>query len=98
MAKIALMVMGPAGSGKTTFCSTIVSHCRAIKRNIHLVNLDPAAEEFETQPAIDIKDLVSLDEVMKELDFGPNGGLIYTLEYLIENIDWLEGQLQVSKT
>jgi GTPase SAR1 family protein len=55
--------------------------------------LDPAAEEFENQPSIDIKDLISLDEVMEELEFGPNGGLIYSLEYLIENIDWLEEQL-----
>jgi GTPase SAR1 family protein len=39
-------------------------------------------------------DLISLEEVMEELEFGPNGGLIYCLEYLVENLDWLETHLE----
>lgn len=38
---------------------------------------------------IDIRDLITLDDVMEELCLGPNGGLVYCMEYLIENIDWL---------
>ena len=26
----------------------------------------------------------------KELDYGPNGGLVYAMEYLSENMSWLE--------
>ena len=44
------------------------------------VNLDPAAEPFEYEPSIDIRDLISLDDVMTELGYGPNGGLIYCFE------------------
>jgi hypothetical protein len=29
---------------------------------------------------IDIRDLITLEDVMEELDYGPNGGLIYCLE------------------
>lgn len=29
----------------------------------------------------------------KELRFGPNGGLVYCMEYLAENLDWLEENL-----
>lgn len=29
---------------------------------------------------VDIRDLIGLDEVMEDLDFGPNGGLIYCFE------------------
>jgi GTPase SAR1 family protein len=94
MGKTAILVMGPAGSGKSTFCKTIQQHCQSIKRSIHLVNLDPAAEEFEFKPSIDIRDFVLLSQVMEELEFGPNGGLMYCLESLIENIDWLESQLE----
>jgi len=36
----------------------------------------------------DIRDLISVDEVMDELSYGPNGGLVYAMEYLIENISW----------
>jgi GTPase SAR1 family protein len=87
--------MGPAGSGKSTFCSTLLTHFTNIKRSlVHLVNLDPAAESFDYEPTIDIRTLISVQDVMEELDFGPNGGLIYCLEYLIQNIDWLEDELQ----
>jgi hypothetical protein len=35
-----------------------------------------------------------LDDVQEELKYGPNGGLVYCMEYLIENIDWLMDELQ----
>ena len=39
--------------------------------------------------AIDVRDLVSLENVMEEYTLGPNGGLIFCMEYLKEHIDWL---------
>ena len=42
---------------------------------------------------LDIRDLISLDDVQEELKFGPNGGLVYCMEYLIENIEWLLDEL-----
>ena len=47
---------------------------------MHLFNLDPAAESFEVTPSIDIRDLISLEEVMEDLEYGPNGGLMYCFE------------------
>ncbi|KAI8143969.1 GPN-loop GTPase [Fennellomyces sp. T-0311] len=87
------LVMGPAGSGKSTFCATMMTHCQATGRRAHLVNLDPAAEHFEYEPTIDIRELITLEDVMEELDYGPNGGLIYCLEFLLNNIDWLEEEI-----
>jgi GTPase SAR1 family protein len=94
MGKYAQLVMGPAGSGKSTYCSLIQQHCDAIKRPAHVVNLDPAAEVFDYPCAIDIRELISLDDVMEELGYGPNGGLVYCMEYLVENMDWLEDKIQ----
>lgn len=31
--------------------------------------------------AADIRELISLDDVMEELGLGPNGGLMYCMEY-----------------
>jgi GTPase SAR1 family protein len=58
------------------------------------VNLDPAAESFEHQPDLDIKDLISLEDVMEEMGLGPNGGLIYCFEFLLENLDFLTEALE----
>ncbi|EFC46522.1 ATP binding domain family protein [Naegleria gruberi] len=94
MGKHAQLVIGPAGSGKSTYCQTIQEHGNNTKRVIHVVNLDPAAEEFKYQCAFDIRDLVTLEDVMEEFQLGPNGGLVYCMEYLMQNLeDWFSEEL-----
>jgi GTPase SAR1 family protein len=63
-------------------------------RNVAIVNLDPANEMLPYKPAVDIGELIRLEEVMEKLDLGPNGGLLYCLEYLEQNVDWLEKKLK----
>ena len=36
---------------------------------------------------------MSLEDVLEETDYGPNGGLVYAFEYLNENLEWLHEQL-----
>jgi hypothetical protein len=31
---------------------------------------------------------------MEEFGYGPNGGLVYCMEYLFQNIDWLRDELE----
>ncbi|KAK3365297.1 GPN-loop GTPase [Lasiosphaeria ovina] len=89
MSKYGVMVMGPAGAGKSTFCASLITHLQLNRRSAFYVNLDPAAETFEHTPDLDIKDLISLEDVMEEMRLGPNGGLIYCFEFLMENLDFL---------
>lgn len=95
MPRYAQLVVGPAGSGKSTFISAMLQHGEASKRQMFAVNLDPAAEVFNYQPAVDIRELIHVDDIMedKELKFGPNGALVYAMEYLMENLDWLTERL-----
>ncbi|KAI0510406.1 hypothetical protein KFK09_011007 [Dendrobium nobile] len=91
----AQLVIGPAGSGKSTYCSSLYQHCEALRRTIHIVNLDPAAEHFDYPVSTDIRELISLDDVMEELGLGPNGGLLYCMEHLEDNLDdWLAEELE----
>lgn len=93
--RYAVLVTGPAGAGKSTFCASLMTQLHTSKRTGHLVNLDPAAapDSFEYAPSIDIKDLISVEDVMGELGYGPNGGLVYCFEYLLQNMDWLEEEV-----
>jgi GTPase SAR1 family protein len=59
-----------------------------------VANLDPAADTFLYDLTFDVRDLISLEEVMEELGLGPNGGLVYCMEYLLENLDWLHDHLE----
>ena len=87
------IVIGPAGSGKSTYWHIIQQHATMMNKTIKVWNLDPAAENFKYVWDIDVRDLISLEDVMEELDYGPNGGLIYWMEYLLENLDWLHSEL-----
>ncbi|KAL5352438.1 hypothetical protein V496_07706 [Pseudogymnoascus sp. VKM F-4515 (FW-2607)] len=89
MSKFGVLVMGPAGAGKTTFCSSLITHLHHNRRSSFYINLDPAAETFDHEPDLDIKDLISLSDVMEEMGLGPNGGLIYCFEFLLENLDFI---------
>jgi len=91
------LVMGPAGSGKSTYCHAIQEHCSLLGkkrgRTVHVANLDPAAEYFQYDVAFDIQELISVADVMEELGLGPNGALVYCVEYLLDNLDWLKDHL-----
>lgn len=43
----------------------------------------------------DIRELIQVDDVMEDdtLRFGPNGGLVFCMEYFANNFDWLEENL-----
>lgn len=57
-------------------------HAASEKKVIEIVNLDPAAEYFDYEPLVDIRELIQLDDAMEdvELQFGPNGGLVFCME------------------
>jgi len=65
----------------------------ALGRRVCVVNLDPANETLPYTCNINISELISLHDVAETTDLGPNGGLIYCMEYLEKNLDWLEEQL-----
>ena len=94
MSKFGVLVMGPAGAGKTTFCNALIQHLQTVRRSCFYVNLDPAAEEFTYEPDLDIRELITLEDVMEELELGPNGGLIYCFEFLMQNLDFLTKALE----
>lgn len=62
----------------------------AIGRKCSVVNLDPANDHTSYPCALDVRDLVTLDEIMREEELGPNGGTLYAIEELENNIEWLE--------
>ncbi|KAI1284955.1 GPN-loop GTPase 2 [Halotydeus destructor] len=91
------IVTGPPGSGKTTYCKNIAEVLTSLGRDVRIVNMDPANDiSLPYKPSIDISSLIRVEEVMERLGLGPNGGLIYAVEYLDENIDWLFEQIKKS--
>ncbi|TGZ57802.1 hypothetical protein CRM22_009857 [Opisthorchis felineus] len=91
------LVIGPPGSGKTTYCAAMADFLTNLERKVHVVNLDPANDTLPYCCSVDLSDLIRLEEVMDYLSLGPNGGLIYCMEYLYTNRDWLADRLSKLK-
>ncbi|NXM78263.1 GPN2 GTPase, partial [Serilophus lunatus] len=88
------VVIGPPGSGKTTYCQAMREFLGRIGRRVAVVNLDPANEALPCPCAVDMAELITLPDVMGSLGLGPNGGLLYCMEYLEANVDWLREKLE----
>lgn len=91
------LVIGPPGSGKTTYCAGMVQFLQGFGRKVAVINLDPANDILPYKPDIDISDLITISDVMDNLKLGPNGGLIYCMEFLEKNIQWLKTELEKVK-
>jgi len=91
------VVIGPPGSGKTTYCNGMQQFLTAMGRKCCVVNLDPANDDLAYDCGIDINDLISVDDVVKNKGLGPNGALVYCMEYLNINREWLLYQIKEQK-
>lgn len=90
------LVIGPPGAGKTTYCHRIHQLYRQLERNAAIVNLDPANEQMEYTAAVDIMQLITVADVMEAHRLGPNGALMYCMEFLQQNFDWLLERLRAA--
>lgn len=62
----------------------MAQHIENEKNSVSVVNLDPAADRFDYNPTIDIRELIHIDDAMEDelLHCGPNGGLVFCMEYV----------------
>ncbi|KAM6950522.1 GPN-loop GTPase 1 isoform 1-T2 [Lycodopsis pacificus] len=84
---VCLLVLGMAGSGKTTFVQRLTAHLHSLKTPPYVINLDPAVHEVPFPANIDIRDTVNYKEVMKQYGLGPNGGIVTSLNLFATRFD-----------
>ncbi|XP_035389040.1 GPN-loop GTPase 1 isoform X2 [Electrophorus electricus] len=84
---VCLIVLGMAGSGKTTFVQRLTAHLHSKKTPPYVINLDPAVHEVPFPANIDIRDTVNYKEVMKQYGLGPNGGIVTSLNLFATRFD-----------
>ncbi|KAI5307134.1 hypothetical protein KEM56_004043 [Ascosphaera pollenicola] len=84
---VAIVCVGMAGSGKTTFMQRINSHLHSQRTPPYVVNLDPAVINVPFESNIDIRDSINYKEVMKQYNLGPNGGILTSLNLFTTKVD-----------
>ncbi|CAO2840234.1 unnamed protein product [Amaranthus hypochondriacus] len=84
---VVIIVVGMAGSGKTTFMRQLVYQTHVSKLRGYVINLDPAVMTLPYGANIDIRDTVKYKEVMKQFNLGPNGGILTSLNLFATKFD-----------
>ncbi|KAL7337641.1 tryptophan synthase beta subunit-like PLP-dependent enzyme [Rhodotorula toruloides] len=87
MPPVGQVVIGPPGSGKTTYVWGLYQFFTALRRPILLVNLDPASPSPPYPHTLSISSLITLHDAMDAHGLGPNGAMLYCLEYLEANVE-----------
>lgn len=93
------LVVGMAGSGKTTFCQRLYSwisqkKCNIDKKSglnsfIYSINLDPAVINTKMPLNLDIKDHIDYYDVMEKHNLGSNGAITTSLNLFLLKINEL---------
>lgn len=84
---LCILVVGMAGSGKTTFVKRLQSELADAGKQVFCVNLDPAVRRVSFPAHIDICDSVNYKALMKQYSLGPNGGILTALNLWATKID-----------
>lgn len=92
-----ILVLGMAGSGKSSFVQRLTSYLHIKKTPPYVINLDPAINELIFPCNIDIRDTVDYKEVMKQYNLGPNGGIMTSLNLFATKFDQVLDHLEKKK-
>jgi len=90
--------IGTAGSGKSTLTATFQEWFNRRGLDCIIVNLDPGAESLPYSPDVDVRDWISLKEVMREYGLGPNGAQIACADMLALNAGDIKSSIESFKT
>ena len=90
--------VGTAGSGKSTLVGAYKQWLDDAGVDAIIVNMDPGADTLPYDPDIDIREWISLDEVMQEYSLGPNGAQIVAADLMAVNIKKMMEVLSTYRT
>ncbi len=84
---VKIFVVGPAGSGKSTFTAGFNDWMENQNYLANLVNLDPGADYIPYEPHVDIREYIVLSDIMSEYNLGPNGAQILAADMMINYVE-----------
>jgi GTPase SAR1 family protein len=96
--EIFVYFIGTAGSGKSTLTNNFKQWMNNRGLDAITVNLDPGADNLSYEPDVDIRDWISLKEIMDSYKLGPNGAQIAAADMIALNSADLKKSIEGFKT
>ncbi len=82
-----LFITGPAGTGKSTFCGSMKNYIQMNNAECFAVNLDPGADYIPYEADVDVREWISLPEIMQDYNLGPNGAQVVAADLMLDRVD-----------
>ncbi len=89
-----VFMIGTAGSGKSLLTASFADWLKIGKQNVIAMNLDPGALTLPYTPDIDVRDYISIEELMERYKLGPNGALVMAADLIAEETERLGEEIQ----
>jgi GTPase SAR1 family protein len=86
-ATLNLIVLGMAGSGKTTFVQKLEEVIDNKEQASYIINTDPAVFNTKYEANLDIRDTINYKQIMQVNNLGPNGAIITCLNLFSTSIN-----------
>ncbi|RLF28606.1 MAG: GTPase [Thermoplasmata archaeon] len=96
--EIFVYFIGTAGSGKSTLTYSFQHWFELRGLDAITVNLDPGAEDLPYEPDVDIRDWISLKEIMDAHGLGPNGAQIVCADMIALNTADIKKSIKAFKS
>lgn len=74
-----ILIIGPAGSGKSLLTSNFGQYLE-LNYSVRYVNLDSGTIQLPYEPDFDIREYYTLEQIMSEMDLGPNGATLEAVD------------------
>ena len=87
------LLIGTAGSGKSLLTRVLSDFLNAKGLHAITVNLDPGVLSLPYEPDVDIRDLVTVIEIMEKYSLGPNGAMIMASDLLAVKLDEINEEI-----
>lgn len=81
-----IFFVGTAGSGKSTLVGAYKQWLDDAGVDTIIINMDPGADALPYEADVDIREWISLDDVMQEYGLGPNGAQIVAADLMAASI------------
>jgi len=89
-----VFIVGTAGSGKSLLTASFTEWLKMAKQKVIAVNLDPGVVTLPYSPDIDVRDYVSVGELMEKHGLGPNGALVMAADLIAEEADTITEEIE----
>jgi len=89
-----VFIIGTAGSGKSLLTASFSEWLKINEQDVATLNLDPGALRLPYTPDIDVRDYITIDEIMDEYELGPNGALIMAADLIAGEVENLSKEVE----